>query len=401
MHRSSTVSPTQTDLLSLYREKWLSIGLNTDPADRDIAEHGVAEAYSNAGLSVPHVVFASSPMAIAVGRALLLNRPTKAQMRRIEAGLRTKVDSSDWDRFWDGVQDCFLNCRSTHVGPTLIDALGNRGRDVARAAVRRRAGADLWHQASQKLAGPIRARVSAGVWANVGRGIWASVRGSVASDIWGGFRTAVHDAIHDSLHGQHDANWLGFYDFFRTGLGFRPETDALKAQISVATSAGWWLPHQDVCWISERPCLVRLDEGGALHAPDGPALVYPDGWSLYAWRGTLVPRIWIERPEALTPKMVLAHPHLEQRRAACEILGWEKVLSALKTRRIEADADPAIGELVEVDFPELGRERFLRVTCGTGRRFALPVPPTVTTALAANAWTYGLDADLYKPEVRT
>jgi len=41
------------------------------------------------------------------------------------------------------------------------------------------------------------------------------------------------------------------------------------------------------------------------------------------------------------------------------------------------------------------------VTCGTGRTFALPVPPEMTTALAANAWTYGLEAKDYMPEVRT
>ena len=37
----------------------------------------------------------------------------------------------------------------------------------------------------------------------------------------------------------------------------------------------------------------------------------------------------------------------------------------------------------------------------TGRRFALPVPPDMTTALQANAWSYGLDETDYKPEIRT
>jgi hypothetical protein len=58
--------------------------------------------------------------------------------------------------------------------------------------------------------------------------------------------------------------------------------------------------------------------------------------------------------------------------------------------------------LVEVNLPDAGRERFLRVRCGTGRNFAIPVPPTLKTALAANAWTYDIPADLMKQkEIRT
>jgi hypothetical protein len=68
----------------------------------------------------------------------------------------------------------------------------------------------------------------------------------------------------------------------------------------------------------------------------------------------------------------------------------------LNAKRIDIDPDPQIGELLEVEMPEVGVERFLRVTCGTGRTFALPVPPTVTTALEANAWTYDIPIDLLK-----
>ena len=70
---------------------------------------------------------------------------------------------------------------------------------------------------------------------------------------------------------------------------------------------------------------------------------------------------------------------------------------------IDRDEDPEIGELVEVEIPEIGREKFLRVLCGTGREFALPVPPDMKTALQANSWTFGFDdfREFMKPEVRT
>jgi len=61
-----------------------------------------------------------------------------------------------------------------------------------------------------------------------------------------------------------------------------------------------------------------------------------------------------------------------------------------------------IGTLLEVDIPDIGNEKFLRVLCGTGREFAIPVPPNMKTALEANAWTYGLEGNLLRDlEVRT
>jgi hypothetical protein len=40
--------------------------------------------------------------------------------------------------------------------------------------------------------------------------------------------------------------------------------------------------------------------------------------------------------------------------------------------------------------------------CGTKREFAIPVPPDMKTAVAAQAWTWGLELeDFTIPEVRT
>jgi hypothetical protein len=88
---------------------------------------------------------------------------------------------------------------------------------------------------------------------------------------------------------------------------------------------------------------------------------------------------------------VLTERNAEKRRAAAEILGWDKIIKALKPKTIDIDPDPQIGELLEVDLPDAPGERFIRVQCGTGRTFCLNVPPTMKTALEAQAWTWGDD----------
>ena len=164
-------------------------------------------------------------------------------------------------------------------------------------------------------------------------------------------------------------------------------------------TAGWIMPYENICFVSEYPTQIELDAAERLHCETGPAFTCADGFSIYAWRGTIFPEDWIENK--LMPREALRWGNTEQRRVACEMIGWHKILDELKAEIVDKNADPEIGELVSVDFPDSGEEKFLRVMCGTGREFALPVPPDMETALQANAWTWGLEPNEYNPEIRT
>ena len=155
-------------------------------------------------------------------------------------------------------------------------------------------------------------------------------------------------------------------------------------------------------WVA-KPTL-RIEGDGIsrrLHCENGAAFV-SDVEDLYFWHGTMIPAEWITDRASLTPQVALTWENIEQRRAAIEIVGWDAILDRLNGRVIDADDDPEVGTLIEADIPDVGRERFLRVRCGTGRSFALPVPPNMRTALEAQAWTWGVDQKFFtKPEIRT
>ena len=186
-------------------------------------------------------------------------------------------------------------------------------------------------------------------------------------------------------------------------MGWENETlDKFKIDEDLAKSCGWVWWHENVLAISDRPEVLRRDAQGRLHCEAGPSIAYRDGWSLYHWHGVSIPQEWVEgKPPA--PSEALTWQNIEQRRAACEIVGWAKILKQLDAKVIDADSDAEIGTLLEVNLPDSGAERFLKVRCGTGREnIVLPVPREVRTALQANAWTYGIDdLKLFKPEVRT
>lgn len=200
--------------------------------------------------------------------------------------------------------------------------------------------------------------------------------------------------------------WAG-YDCYLTAcrdiLGLELKEHAAYAfWEQAAIHGGFRVMHEEFCLVSDFPEIIKKDDQHRPHSENGPSHRWRDGWSLYHWHGVRVPANWIEDKASLTPAFALGQENAELRRAACEIIGWESILAKLGAKVIDADPDPEIGTLLRVNLPDAPNEQFLRVQCGTGRLFALPVPPTTKTALEAQAWLWQLDVENFiKPEVRT
>jgi hypothetical protein len=207
--------------------------------------------------------------------------------------------------------------------------------------------------------------------------------------------------LSDMSYGAHDADWLSYYDYFDEVLNVQG-IDILHGLMKIAKCCGWVSFYEDTVVFQHRPETILLDDQNRLHCENGPAIRYRDGFSIYSWHGVRIPAEWIEEKHNLTPQVALTWENIEQRRCACEILGWAKILLELNSKVIDSDEDPMIGNLLEVNIPDIGTEKFLQVVCGTGRTFAIPVPPECNTALEANAWTYGVAPETLRDlEVRT
>ena len=208
-------------------------------------------------------------------------------------------------------------------------------------------------------------------------------------------------------NGIHDAYWLGFYAFFARECGLIEETKEVTGLIHLAEAGcGWWWPFEKAVILTERPVLLRRDEEHRLHCEDGPALAYADGFAVYAWHGVRVGREIIEHPEQIRPEQVLREQNQEVRRAMLERYGWRRLLRDVRATEVHRDRfgvlyeTARLGEYLEGEDP---MARFVSVRDpSTAREYALRVPPTITTAQAAVAWTFGFEgaeAARYAPEV--
>jgi len=256
------------------------------------------------------------------------------------------------------------------------------------------------------------ASVGASVWDSVGASVGASVRASVGASVGDSVRASVwasvRDSVWDSVYGQHDAHWLGFYDYFREVLGLRDQTQKAQGLTMVARNAGWWLPHERICWVSERHSVVKQDAAYRLHCEDGPAVRYPDGWSLYYWHGVVVPEAIIERPESITPQSIQGEHNAEVRRVMLTKYGFARYIDDVGAVEIDRDRDTK-GERVLYSLrDEMGEVKMIRLQNSTperdgsdSKRYTFRVPPDVTSCRAAVAYMYGVDVDRYNVAVES
>lgn len=134
------------------------------------------------------------------------------------------------------------------------------------------------------------------------------------------------------------------------------------------------------------------------------ALSYRDSCGIYAWHGVRVSEAVIVRPETLTPTQILAEQNAEVRRVMFTRFGEDRFIRESGALPIHSDE---VGDLYRVDVPNDEPLVMVRVLNSTPEADAsqkpywLRVPPDMTQARQAVAWTFAMDAKEYAPVVET
>jgi hypothetical protein len=201
----------------------------------------------------------------------------------------------------------------------------------------------------------------------------------------------------------------------------------LEAWSRISRSCGWWWPREGVVILTERPKHVHRDPANRLHSDEGPAIIYPDDWGIWAWHGIRVEQEIIEDPKALTVERITKESNAELRRTYMEIFGAADYMAAAGGEMVDKVHEPAFPGLIDAELwrmpnPE-GGEPFVCVKCrnstpepdGSYKSYHLWVHPELRpllpdetlgdsqelTAHNALASTYGERGESYAPLVET
>ena len=159
----------------------------------------------------------------------------------------------------------------------------------------------------------------------------------------------------------------------------------------------------------DRPTRSRFDERGRLHAEDGAAFEYPGGPAIWAVHGVVVPADVITDPASITVERIDEASNAEIRRVLTERFGAERLIREGGAELVDEDD---VGRLWVRRFPRTDWRHPEPVQMvevrnstpepdGSVRTYFLRVPPSISTARAAVAWTFGLRGSHYEPVVET
>jgi hypothetical protein len=368
MRGSSPTEPAltaeQASALGEFRARWTAVRWSTAPADRGAAEQAVRLAYQAARLALPaRIVWCDGPLAL----ASLAGRISRDDGRNVRAHLVDRLRRT---------ANALVEARLHRTVLAAVESAINPADPLVAAA----AEAVVRSVPEQNLALLGQLRRTGLSWRGVVEAILAPRRFSSLAA------------------GLHDLSWLGVHDYVREVLGLSAETEPLRGLTQLAASVGWLQPHEHTCWLAERPNLLCGDARGRLHHATGPALRYPDGWSVFAWRGVEVPGWIIAHKDRITLAAIDEQVDIQVRRCMIEIMTPERYVALGGATRIAEDETGILWRRNWLAADAWAAVEVVNATPepdGTRRHFFLQVPANLRTAREAVAWTYGMRAETY------
>ena len=198
------------------------------------------------------------------------------------------------------------------------------------------------------------------------------LRGQLSDQLSGQLRDQLRDQLSDQLSnyfaGQHWGYWQSFY---RAGLlagatYSRDQVSKLSEWEAEAAACHWWFPYTGAILVSDRHREVHFDSRRRLHHEKKPAIVYSDGWGVYAIHGVRVPEQYISAPaDKIDPINVMNETNAQVRMAVISKIGFVRMLGKLPHKIISTNSNTRglerSDELIEFNLGNETRVRGLHV----------------------------------------
>jgi len=404
-------------MIRQVRGEWEQICLDTTPADRAVVQEILGRLYAVAGYPAPkQIIYSGSPLQV----------------------LSAAVDSR-----LEGCQDSAKNLTEIRYEAfqRVLGFLRHRFRDHSRPAVAFHVRAQVREQvcnqfrnsfgdqcfasfietAEHQFVKNVRAKFSPHAAFIQSNGeaysqVIDHIRGHILDQIFDQVDDQIRELAHAHFVLKYDGGvisqdlmnfrwgidpWISWHDFFsRLGV----DASILKPSLELAKACGWYILTENQAYISAKPECIHLDDRGRLHCETGAAIRYPDGFSVFAIHGVRVPEKVAVSPESIMVGEIESEQNAEVRRVMIERYGLERFLVDSGAEEVHRDD---FGVLYRKKLP--GDEDLVMVKVvnstlepdGSFKDYFLRVPPILTQARHAVAWTFGKEENEYSPAFQT
>lgn len=201
-------------------------------------------------------------------------------------------------------------------------------------------------------------------------------------------------------YGVHDCLFLGFLDFLLKEFECHCVLQ-LEGLSELATACGMWWPLDKAIVFSDPPSQLSLNNDGMLHHNTGPALVSSEDVEIWAWNGQTYSSVPGEADTLVSAATIRRERNLEVRRFLLRVYGEARYLIESGAQVIHQDHCGILYSLSQPQQEPLVMVKVWNATPepdGTFKEYFLRVPPWITRAREAVAWTFGIDEQDYRPK---
>jgi hypothetical protein len=150
----------------------------------------------------------------------------------------------------------------------------------------------------------------------------------------------------------------------------------------------------------QAPATALLNNARQAHCEHGPALEFEDGFKVYAWNGVVVPAHAIMAGGEITLEQIDKETNIEVRRILIQQYGLERYLADSGAIQIAADECGVLYKKMQANDEPIVVVKVTNPTPepdGSHKHYFLRVPPQMTSARAAVAWTFDIKPEEYEP----
>jgi hypothetical protein len=248
--------------------------------------------------------------------------------------------------------------------------------------------------------------IGANIGANIGDNIGANIR----ANIWDNIRDNIGDNIGDNIWDNKmtyesfsaycnvsDFGWVAFYDYFKRLNYFKFDwSDFENFQGLLKSGVYDLVAFKNIVFVSSCPIEIYQDSNNRLHHTEKSAVLFKDGYSIYAIHGRILPSWLWEKKATITKEMFLKEQNAEIKAAMYSILGERKIMEILGAIEVDKQCIQHLNDEVEIvklfktkeTFPETNNQplAWVGMTCpSTGTDYLIACEPHFINAKEAIA----------------
>lgn len=376
------LTPEQEALIPVYREKWRSIALSTEPIDRKKAAEAVKAAYKLIGKQEPEIIFFDSPYAFLNYFPPQLEGVLGDSYEEsvIDYILDSEIASAFYSPLYSQLESQVeINVRIQLERQLEISLLNEQRYE--------RLNSQMWEEMYDKLIDQLGEE-----WDEMMSPSDTPMESHPAYEAYQQLDQKLGIIVDFTSHSELLAADYGFFfDFCISVLNCAHDARRWDVFQALTQSCGWFIPLEQTCIVCDRPISFSYDSDYRLHAEEKPAIQFADGYSLYAHHGVTIPeRYGLLHPREWQAQWILEEENAEVRRVLIQGIGYARVCQDLQAEELDSWAEYTLLKIdLDIDDDEEQEEPIylLKMTCpSTGAIHALRVPPDIQSAREAIRW---------------